>query len=56
MDTICYDKVSNLVRDGHQVMVFVHSRKATVHTAQSLRDQALNSGDTGNLANDSFSD
>ncbi|KAJ3152645.1 activating signal cointegrator 1 complex subunit [Geranomyces variabilis] len=41
MDQVCYDNVSDLVRDGAQVMVFVHSRKDTVKTAQMLRDEAL---------------
>ena len=29
-DEICYEKVVDLVRKGHQVMVFVHARNATV--------------------------
>ncbi|KAJ1551653.1 activating signal cointegrator 1 complex subunit [Nowakowskiella sp. JEL0078] len=40
MDNLCWDKVRDLVVDGSQVMVFVHSRKDTVKTAQYLRDQA----------------
>ncbi|KAJ3149273.1 hypothetical protein HDU86_006996 [Geranomyces michiganensis] len=41
MDQVCYENVSALVREGAQVMVFVHSRKDTVKTAQMLRDGAL---------------
>ncbi|KAI9348199.1 Sec63 Brl domain-containing protein [Obelidium mucronatum] len=41
MDRVCYEKLIDLVREGHQVMVFVHSRKDTVKTAMMLRDEAL---------------
>ncbi|KAJ3352530.1 activating signal cointegrator 1 complex subunit [Entophlyctis luteolus] len=47
MDRVCYEKVVELVREGHQVMVFVHSRKDTVKTAMMLRDEALADGLTG---------
>ena len=40
MDTVAFDKVSELVAQGHQVMVFVHARKETVNTAMTLRDLA----------------
>ncbi|KAJ3189894.1 activating signal cointegrator 1 complex subunit [Gaertneriomyces sp. JEL0708] len=40
MDEICYDKVSEMVRDGAQVMVFVNARKDTVKTAETLREEA----------------
>ncbi|KAF8983689.1 hypothetical protein BGZ46_009737 [Entomortierella lignicola] len=40
LDQTCYDKVVDLVKEGHQVMVFVHSRKDTVKTAQMLRQKA----------------
>ncbi|KAJ3219925.1 activating signal cointegrator 1 complex subunit [Dinochytrium kinnereticum] len=40
IDRVCYDKVVDLVREGHQVMVFVHSRKDTVKTAMMLRAEA----------------
>ncbi|WFD20052.1 RNA helicase [Malassezia caprae] len=36
LDRIAYEKVWELVRDGHPVMVFVHTRKDTVKTAQAL--------------------
>lgn len=40
MDQVVFDKVSELVQDGHQVMVFVHARKETVKTAQKLFEMA----------------
>ncbi|KAI8925867.1 Sec63 Brl domain-containing protein [Entophlyctis helioformis] len=47
MNQICYDHVVDLVRGGHQVMVFVHARKETVRTAQTLREEALNTDEIG---------
>jgi antiviral helicase SLH1 len=44
LDRVTFQKVSELVREGHQVMVFVHSRKDTVKTAQTLRESALAEG------------
>ncbi|KAJ1602710.1 hypothetical protein NDA14_000301 [Ustilago hordei] len=38
LDKACFEKVSELVQAGHQVMVFVHARKETVITAQTLRE------------------
>lgn len=43
MDYVCYNHVVNMVRQGHQVMVFVHARNATVRTAQSLKELASKS-------------
>ncbi|KAF9426913.1 hypothetical protein BGZ94_005813 [Podila epigama] len=40
LDQTCYDKVADLVKEGHQVMVFVHSRKDTVKTAMMLKEKA----------------
>jgi replicative superfamily II helicase len=40
MDEVCYDKVVEFVRAGHQVMVFVHARNATVNTAMVLKEMA----------------
>mmetsp|Transcript_23731 Transcript_23731/g.27856 ORF Transcript_23731/g.27856 Transcript_23731/m.27856 type:complete len:1455 (+) Transcript_23731:55-4419(+) len=37
---VCLDAV----RNGHQVMVFVHARKDTVRTAQAIRDFAIQEG------------
>ena len=36
MNEVCYNQVLDSVRKGHQVMVFVHSRKDTVKTAEEL--------------------
>ncbi|XP_071801677.1 activating signal cointegrator 1 complex subunit 3-like [Asterias amurensis] len=46
MDIVCYEKVREMVNKGHQVMVFVHARNATVKTAQTLRDIAKSEGDS----------
>lgn len=35
-----FEKVSELVQDGHQVMVFVHARKETVKAALALQEAA----------------
>ena len=40
MDEVCYEKVLEFVRAGHQVMVFVHARNATVNTAMVLKETA----------------
>ncbi|KAJ1733400.1 Pre-mRNA splicing [Coemansia biformis] len=40
MDQVCYEKVKRHARES-QVLVFVHSRKETVRTAQRLRDMAV---------------
>jgi len=45
MDEAAYDKALAMVRQGHQVMVFVHARNATVKTAMKMRDMAKNLGD-----------
>ena len=37
-------QVAELLRAGHQVMVFVHARKDTVKTAQTLREKAQMEG------------
>ncbi len=44
---ITYDKVLERVRAGHQVMVFVHSRKDTYKTARHLLEKAQQEGTTG---------
>ncbi|KAI7860666.1 Sec63 Brl domain-containing protein [Circinella umbellata] len=44
MNRACFDKVSELVQNGHQVMVFVHARKETVKTAQALREEVAAEG------------
>ncbi|XP_039603796.1 activating signal cointegrator 1 complex subunit 3 [Polypterus senegalus] len=45
MDEVCYDKVFEQIRSGHQVMVFVHARNSTVKTALSLIEMAKNRGE-----------
>ncbi|EUC57708.1 activating signal cointegrator 1 complex subunit 3, putative [Rhizoctonia solani AG-3 Rhs1AP] len=40
MDEVTFEKVSELVKEGHQVMVFVHARKETVKTALALKEAA----------------
>ena len=45
MNELCYDKAVDFVRKGHQVMVFVHARNATVKTAMALLETARNCGD-----------
>ncbi|XP_033213736.1 activating signal cointegrator 1 complex subunit 3 [Belonocnema kinseyi] len=44
MDTVCYNEVVNMVGKGHQVMVFVHARNATIRTANVLKEMALQNG------------
>jgi antiviral helicase SLH1 len=38
---VTFEKVSELVREGHQVMVFVHARKETVKAALALQEAAI---------------
>uniref|UniRef100_A0A8C6SMC7 Activating signal cointegrator 1 complex subunit 3 n=1 Tax=Neogobius melanostomus TaxID=47308 RepID=A0A8C6SMC7_9GOBI len=45
MEEVCYNKVLEQVKAGHQVMVFVHARNATVRTAMALIEMAKNYGD-----------
>nr|XP_046256523.1 activating signal cointegrator 1 complex subunit 3 [Scatophagus argus] len=44
-DEVCYNKVLEQVKAGHQVMVFVHARNATVKTAMGLIEMAKNHGE-----------
>jgi activating signal cointegrator complex subunit 3 len=44
MDEVCYDKALKMVRQGHQVMVFVHARNATIKTALKMREMAKHLG------------
>ncbi|XP_077455363.1 activating signal cointegrator 1 complex subunit 3 isoform X2 [Stigmatopora argus] len=46
MEEVCYNKVVEQVKAGHQVMVFVHARNATVRTAMGLIEMAKNHGET----------
>lgn len=50
MNTVCYEKVVEQVRQGYQVMVFVHARNDTVRTAMVLREIAKNNGEIGFFA------
>uniref|UniRef100_A0AAQ5YS41 Activating signal cointegrator 1 complex subunit 3 n=1 Tax=Amphiprion ocellaris TaxID=80972 RepID=A0AAQ5YS41_AMPOC len=45
-EEVCYNKVLEQVKAGHQVMVFVHARNATVRTAMGLIEMAKNHGET----------
>ncbi|KAI0775993.1 Sec63-domain-containing protein [Trametes elegans] len=40
LDRVTFEKVSELVREGHQVMVFVHARKETVKAAEAIKEAA----------------
>ena len=44
LDQVTFEKVSELVKLGHQVMVFVHARKETVKAAQALKESATIDG------------
>ena len=44
LDRVTFQKVSELVARGHQVMVFVHARRETVKTALGLKDMAVAEG------------
>lgn len=41
MDNVAFDKVKEMLERGHQVMVFVHSRKDTMGTAKMLHQKAM---------------
>ncbi|CAL9109847.1 unnamed protein product [Musa acuminata var. zebrina] len=51
-NSICYDKVLDSIKQGHQAMVFVHSRKDTGKTARTLIELALKAGDLELFMND----
>ncbi|KAI9760134.1 MAG: hypothetical protein M4579_001854 [Chaenotheca gracillima] len=40
LDATAFEKVKDMLQRGHQVMVFVHSRKDTVNTARMLYEMA----------------
>ena len=44
MENTAFDKVRDMLEQGHQVMVFVHSRKDTVKTARQLYEMATEQG------------
>jgi len=45
MDAVAYERVSQALKDGHQAMVFVHSRKDTGKTARALLSAARAKGE-----------
>ncbi|XP_052179855.1 DExH-box ATP-dependent RNA helicase DExH14 isoform X1 [Diospyros lotus] len=45
LNEICYNKVVDSLRQGHQAMVFVHSRKDTGKTANKLAELAQKNGE-----------
>lgn len=47
LENTAFDKVTDMLRLGHQVMVFVHSRKDTFKTARTLYEKALDQACTG---------
>ncbi|KAF7352893.1 putative helicase mug81 [Mycena venus] len=50
LDNVTFQKVSELVAQGHQVMVFVHARKETVKTALALREASVLEGNTDDFS------
>jgi len=44
LDRAAYEKVIQLVREGHQVMVFVHARRDTIATTRKLHEMAIHDG------------
>lgn len=46
LDQVVFQKVSELVAEGHQVMVFVHARKETVKAATALKEMSATEGNT----------
>jgi len=41
LESVAFEKVTDMLRLGHQVMVFVHSRKDTFKTARNLFEKAM---------------
>ncbi|KAJ7895943.1 Sec63 Brl domain-containing protein [Mycena olivaceomarginata] len=50
LDRVAFQKVSELVAQGHQVMVFVHARKETVKTALALRESSVLEGNADDFS------
>ncbi|OJJ33448.1 hypothetical protein ASPWEDRAFT_43509 [Aspergillus wentii DTO 134E9] len=44
LDTVTFEKARAMLEQGHQIMVFVHSRKDTVLTARMLKQMAAEDG------------
>ena len=49
MNDVCYEVVTESLRNGYQVMVFVHSRKGTGTTAKALAEHAATEGELERL-------
>ena len=49
MNDVCYETVTDSLRRGYQVMVFVHSRKGTSDTASALADRATQASELDKL-------
>lgn len=45
IDKVTYRKVVEMIQQGNQIMVFVHSRKDTMKTVKMLREMAMSEGD-----------
>lgn len=41
LDNVAFDKVKEMLEQGHQIMVFVHSRRDTLLTAKMLHEKAI---------------
>ena len=44
LDKAVFNKVEQLLAQGHQLMIFVHARKETVKTAMTMRDMCRDEG------------
>jgi antiviral helicase SLH1 len=44
LEKVAFDKVVEMLKRGHQIMVFVHSRKDTVKTARRLHELSVDEG------------
>ncbi|VDK53455.1 unnamed protein product, partial [Anisakis simplex] len=44
LDEVCYEKVHQFAKQGHQVLVFVHARNATAKLASFFRDKSSRLG------------
>jgi antiviral helicase SLH1 len=44
IEKVAFDKVVEMLKRGHQIMVFVHSRKDTVKTARRFHEMAIDEG------------
>ncbi|KAI5291851.1 hypothetical protein KEM54_005287 [Ascosphaera aggregata] len=53
LDITAYEKVKEMLERGHQVMVFVHSRKDTFKTAKLLLEMAADEGCTDLFSSES---